>query len=185
MNVPHLAPVGDDDEVFFDNTASPNDGELWNEISGASNDVQITVAGRNTNRNVGRARETGASFGTVDPPEMTAYDDATDGQNRTAPTVWVLAGTTGSSSISCIRGCDSEISAPTANWTGQEHDLDPYSSSEADGRPWAGDGAGDKTTWASAMSASGTVRFNLAACLPHDATAGITNFIYQFQYTWS
>lgn len=185
LNVPHLAPVGDGDEVFFDATASPNDGELWNEIAGGGNDVQIAVAGRAANVNVGRMRETGTTDPTVDPPEMTAYDDATDGQNRTTPTAWMLAGTAGSSSISCIRGCDSELGTPTSQWTGQVHDADPFSTVENDGRPWAGDGAGDKTTFAALLAASGTKTFGLAACLPHDATAGITTFVYQVQYTWS
>lgn len=183
LNVPHLAPIGDADEVFFDDAAAPHDGELWNEIAGASNDVKVVTAGRNTNLNVMRMRETGAADGTVDPPEATAYDDATDGQNRTAPGIWVLAGTTGSSSISCIRGCDSLLGVPTAAWTGQVHDADPFSTVENDGRHWQGDVS--KTTFAALLAASGNKTMNLSACLPHDATAGITTFVYQIQYTWT
>ena len=39
LNVPHLAPVGEADEVFFDNVAVPNDGTCWNEIAGGTNDL--------------------------------------------------------------------------------------------------------------------------------------------------
>lgn len=185
LSDPHLAPIGDDDEVFFDNAASPNDGELWHD---QATDLQITVAGRNTNRNTLRILETGASDGTVDPPELTAYDDAADGIARTAPAVWLLAGTAGSANISTMRAVETTTAAGSAaGWVGQEHDVSPQTSGTGvavDGFPLAGDAVGSKVVTATALAASGNKTFQLAAALPHDAVAGQTAFIYQCQYTF-
>lgn len=171
------APVGDGDDAFCDAGAAPNDGELWHDTTV---DVQVTVAGRNTNQNVLRARETGGSDGTSDPPELAAYDDGTDGGNRTDPTVWLLAGTAGSSNISCARAIETTGGAPGAGWTGQDHDSAPAAGAALDG-----DKASEKVVCASALAASGNKIFNVAFCAPHDATAGLTTFVYQFQYTYA
>ena len=185
LSDPHLAPIGDGDDVFFDNAASPNDGELWHD---AATDVQATVAGRNTNRNTLRILETGASDGTVDPPELTAYDDAADGVSRTAPTVWLLAGTAGSSSISTMRAVETTTAAGSAGgWVAQVHDTSPQVTGTgvaADGFPLAGNAVGSKVVAATALAASGNKTFQMAAALPHDAVAGQTAFIYQCQYTF-
>lgn len=172
---PHTAPVGDADEVFFDAAAAPNDGELWNDDG---TPVQVAVAGRNTNQNVLRLRETGAADGTADPPELSAYDDATDAGNRTAPTTWILIGTTGSSSIGLVRGIETTAGAPPAGWTTQVHDAAPSSGSVLEG---------DVTTevCASALAASGNKTFNLAVAVPHDATAGTTTWVYFLGYTYT
>lgn len=172
---PHPAPVLDAGDAFFDNGSAPDDGELWHDTT---SDAQITVAGRNTNQNVLRARETGAADGTADPPELTAYDDATDAGNRTAPTVWLLAGTAGTSSVSVIRAVETTGGAPSTGWTGQDHDSTP-----GEGAALAGDSS--KVTCSSVLAASGSKTFNLAACVPHDATAGQTTFVYCFQYTYT
>lgn len=177
INDPFPAPIGDADDAFFDNAAAPNDGELWHD---AGSDAQITVAGRNTNTNVLRIRETGGSDATADPPEFTAYDDATDGANRTNPTVWLLAGTAGTSTISVIRAIETTGGAPDADWTGQDHDTAPV-----DGFALDGNKTGEKVVTAAVLAASGTKTFNLAACAPHDATPGLTSFIYQTQYTYT
>lgn len=183
---PHLAPVGDGDDVFFDAAAAPDDGELWHDTT---TDAQIAGAGRNANQNVMRARETGGSDGTVDPPELTAYDDATDAANRTNPTVWFLVGTAGSSNISQLRAVETTSGAGSAGgWQSQVHDVDPQTTGTgvaADGFALDGDQAGEKVTCSSALAASGTKEFNVAACLPHDATAGLTTWAWSFQYTWS
>lgn len=171
------APVGDGDDAFCDNAAAPNDGELWHD---QTSDAQITVAGRNTNQNVLRARETGGSDGTADPPELTAYDDATDGQNRTDPTVWLLAGTSGTSNVSCQRAIETTGGAPGAGWTGQDHDTAP-----AAGNPLDGNKTNEKVVCSSVLAASGNKIFNLAFCAPHDATAGLTSYVIQLQYTYT
>ena len=175
---PFPAGVTDGDDAFFDNAAAPNDGELWNEK--AATDVQITVAGRNTNVNVLRALETGGTDATADPPELTAYDDATDAANRTNPTVAVLAGTAGSSTISFIRAIETTGGAPGGGWTGQVHDTAPAAGFALDGNK-----SGEKVTCASALAASGNKTFNLAACAPHDSPTGVTSFVYALQYTWT
>lgn len=167
------APVGDGDDAFFDNAASPNNGELWHETTGT--DVHIDMAGRNSNQNTLQADETGDSFGTADPPEFTAYDDATDGQNRTDPTVWLLVGTSGSSNVSVIRAIETTAAGGPTAWQNQTHTTSTYE--------LFGDTA--KVTCASALAASGTKEFQLAACAPHDSTAGIENFVYQIQYTYT
>lgn len=174
---PFPAPIADGDNAFFDNVAAPNDGELWHDQTA---DAQITVAGRNTNTNVMRALETGGTDGTADPPELTAYDDATDAAARTNPTVWVLVGTTGSSNISAIRAVETTGGAPGAGWTGQVHDAAPGEGAALDGNQ-----AGEKVVCATALAASGNKIFNLAACAPHDSTAGFTTFVYTFQYTFT
>ncbi len=172
---PFPAPATDGVDAFFDNGASPNNGELWHD---AGTDVQITVAGRNANQNVFRANETGGSDGTADPPELTAYDDATDAGNRTAPTTWLLVGTSGTSNISCVRAVETETAGGAAGWTGQTHDAAPTDGNELDG---------DNNVEAAnaVLAASGTARWNLAACAPHDATAGLTSFVYALQYTYT
>lgn len=185
LSDPHLAPIGDGDDVFFDNAASPNDGELWHD---AATDVQITVTGRNTNRNCLRILETGASDGTVDPPELTAYDDAADGVSRTLPTVWLLAGTAGTNNISTMRAVETTTAAGSAGgWVAQVHDVSPQvtgSGIAADGWPLAGNAVTSKVVTATALAASGNKTFQLAAALPDDAVAGQTAFIYQCQYTF-
>lgn len=176
LSDPFQAPIGDGDDAFFDAAAAPNDGELWHD---QTTDAQITVAGRNTNQNVLRARETGGTDGTVDPPELTAFDDATDAANRTNPTTWLLVGTSGTSNVSCVRAIETTAAAPDADWTGQVHNSAPV-----DGNPLDGDQTGEKVTCATALAASGNKTFNLAACAPHDATAGLTTFVYALLYTW-
>lgn len=175
---PFPAPIGDADNAFFDNTAAPNDGELWNEKAGT--DTHCTVAGRNSNQNVCRALE-GGTDATADPPEFTAYDDATDGQNRTAPTIWLLTGTTGTSNISCIRAVETTGGAPAAGWSSQVHNANPGGGTS--GEELQGDT--EKVTCSSALATSGNKLFNLAACAPHDSTAGETTFVYQLQYTYT
>lgn len=173
---PFVAPILDGDDAFFDNAAAPNDGELWNDTT---TDLQILIAGRNTNRNVLRARETGGTDPTADPPEFTAYDDATDAGNRTNPTIWLLVGTAGSSSISQIRAIETTLAAPPAGWTTQTHDAAPSAGSALDGNQ-----AGEKVVCASVLALSASKEFNVAACAPHDATSGLTTFVYAFQYTF-
>lgn len=176
---PFVAPIGDGDDAFFDAAASPNDGELWHD---KATDEQITVAGRNTNRNTLRALETGATDGTADPPELTAYDDAADASNRTNPTVWLLVGTAGSSSISVIRAVETTVAAGGAGWTAQVHDTAPGGGTS--GEHLDGDQAGQKEICATVLAASGNKTFQLAACAPHDSTSGETTFVYAFQYTF-
>jgi hypothetical protein len=187
LDDPFPAPIGDDDEAFFDNDTAPNDGELWNEKAGT--DTHCTVAGRNGNQNVLQADEDGDADGTADPPELCAYDDASDGGTRTAPTVWLLVGTAGSSSISIVRAVETTSAAGSAGgWQVQEHDIDPQVTGtgvDADGYELDGDKTGEKVVCASALAASGTKEFNLACCAPHDSTAGLTAFVYQLQYTYT
>lgn len=172
-----VAPIGDDDDAFFDGGASPNDGEIWNDTTV---DVQIAVGGRTVNQNVLRVRETGTTDPTADPPEFTAYDDSADGAARTDPTVWVLVGTSGTSNVSCIRAIETTLAAPDGDWTGQDHDNAPV-----DGFPLDGNKASEKVVCASILAASATKEFGIAGCLPHDSTAGLTSFIIQLQYTYS
>jgi hypothetical protein len=175
LSDPFPAPAGDDDDAFFDNAAAPNDGELWHD--GSSADVQITVAGRNANQNVLRARETGGQDGTADPPQLSAYDDAMDAASRTAPTVWLLVGTAGTSNISTIRAVETTGGAPGSGWTGQEHDQAP-------GEGAALNGTSSKVTCGSALAASGSKTFGLAACAPHDSTPGLSSFVYALTYSY-
>jgi hypothetical protein len=157
----------------------PVPGELWHD---QTTDTQITVAGRNTNDNVFQALETGGTDGTADPPELTAYDDATDASNRTNPTVWLLVGTAGSSNISVIRGVETTAASPGAGWTGQVHDTTPGGGTS--GEHFDGDKTGEKEVCATVMALSTAKTFNLAACAPHDSTSGETTFVYAFQYTY-
>ena len=184
---PFPAGVVDGDDAFFDNAAAPNDGELWSEKAGT--DVHITTAGRNGNQNVLRASELGGTDGTADPPELTAYDDATDAANRTNPTVQVLAGTAGSSNISFIRAVETTAGAGSAGgWQAQVHDVDPQTTGTgvaADGYALDGNQAGEKVVCASALAANGEKKFNIAACAPHDSPTGVTSFVYAFQYTYT
>lgn len=176
---PFPAGAADGDEAFFDNTTAPDTGELWNEISGAANDVQITVAGRALNQNCLRALETGAADGTSDPPELSAYDDATDAANRTAPTTSILTGTAGSGNFSFIRAVETTGGAPAAGWGTQVHDAAPSVGNQLDGNK-----AGEKVVCSSVLAASGNKLFQLAACAPHDSPAGLTSFVYALQYTY-
>lgn len=184
---PFPAGVTDGDDAFFDDDAAPNDGELWNEKSGT--DTKISVAGRNANQNVLRMHETGGTDGTADPPELTAYDDATDAANRTNPTVAVLAGTAGSSNISFIRAVETTSAAGSAGgWQAQIHDEDPQvtgTAVDADGFALDGDQAGEKVVCASVLAANGEKEFNLAACAPHDSPTGVTNFVLAATYTYT
>lgn len=172
---PFPAGVIDADEAFFDDTTAPHTGELWHD---AATDVKNTAAGRALNQNTLRALETGATDPTVDPPELTAYDDATDAGNRTEPTIAVLAGTAGSSNISFIRAFESTAAAPGAGWGTQVHDGEPSIGSSLDG---------DTNVEAAAtlLAASGNKTFQLAACAPHDSPTGLTPFVYSLQYTWT
>ncbi|KKM80518.1 hypothetical protein LCGC14_1339100, partial [marine sediment metagenome] len=87
-----------------------------------------------------------------------------------------------------MRAVETTTAAGSAGgWVAQKHDEDPQVTGtgvSADGYPLAGNGAGDKVVTATALAASGNKTFQLAACLPHDATAGQTAFIFQCQYTY-
>lgn len=183
---PFPAPVGDGDDAFFDNDSAPDDGEFWHD-TGA--DLQCVTAGRNANQAVLQCLETGAADATADAPEFTAYDDSSDGAARTAPTVWLLAGTAGSSSISCVRAVETTSAAGSAGgWQAQIHDEDPQvtgTAATADGYELDGDKTGEKVVTAAILAASGSKQFNVAACAPHDATAGLTSFVFQLQYTYT
>lgn len=185
LDDPFDAPIADGDDAFFDNVAFPNDGELWHD---QTTDAQIDEAGRNGNQNVLRMSETGATDGTVDAPTFTAFDDATDAANRTNPTIWLLIGTAGSSNISQIRAVETTSAAGSAaGWQAQVHDVDPQTTGTgvaADGFALDGDQAGERVVTAAALAASGTKEFNLAACAPHDATPGLTSFVYATLYNW-
>ena len=171
---PFVAPVLDATDVFFDNAAAPNDGELWNDDG---TPTQVTVAGRALNANVLRALETGGVDGTADPPEFTAYDDAADAGNRTAPTTWLLIGTTGTSSVGCIRGVETTGGAPAAGWGTQTHAAAPSVGSVLEGNV-------TKVTCSSALVASGNKRFNVAHSNPHDSTPATTTWVKCLTYTY-
>lgn len=173
---PWPAPADDGVDAFADNEASPpHDGEFWHE---AAADAQVTVAGRTTNQNVLRANETGASDGTADPPELTAYDDAADAGSRTAPTAWILVGTAGSSNVGLVRGAETEGGAPGTDWENQTHDAAPSEGSVLEGDV-------TKEAAPSALSADGDTRWNVAVANPHDATPGETTFVWTVQYTYT
>jgi hypothetical protein len=177
LDVAFPAPIGDADEAWFDDAASPNDGTLWHETTGT--DVQIDEAGRALNQNTLQFDETGGTDGTSDPPELAAYDDATDGQNRTDPTLWFLVGTSGSSNVSCARGVETTAAAPGAGWGTQVHDTAP-----SVGYPLDGDKTNEKVVCATALAANGSKEFQIAACAPHDSTSALSTFVYQCQYTY-
>lgn len=176
---PFPAPVLDATDAFFDNAASPNDGEFWHDKTAA--DVQVDEAGRNTNQNVMRLLETGGTDGTADPPELSAFDDATDAANRTDPSIGILTGTAGSSSISYQRAIETTAGAPPAGWTTQVHDADP----SPNGNQLDGNKTGEKVVCATALAASGNKTFNVAACAAHDAPPGLTPFVYALMYTYT
>ena len=175
LSDPFPAGVIDADDAFFDNAAAPDDGELWHD---QSTDSQVIAAGRALNQNTLRTLETGGSDPTADPPELTAYDDATDAGNRTEPTVAILAGTAGSSNISFIRAFESTAAAPAAGWGTQVHDTEPTIGSSLDG---------DTNVEAAAtiLAASGNKTWQLCACAPHDSPTGVKTFVYSLQYTWT
>lgn len=172
---PFPAPILDADDAFFDDGASPNDGEFW---SDTTTDAKIVAAGRALNQNTIRCRETGTDA-TSDPPELSAFDDATDAGNRTAPTITILAGTAGTSTISMIRAFESTAGAPGAGWGTQDHDNAPTVGSALDG-----DKGGEKEVCATVLASSGNKTFQLAACASHDAPSGLTNFVYALMYTY-
>lgn len=162
--------------VWFDNTTAPDDGELWLDTSGT--DRHVVGAGRNTNTNVLQINETGGEP-TADPPELTAYDDATDAGNRTAPANYPMIGTTETSNISALRAVETTGGAPGAGWTGQVHGTEPTEGSSLDGE-------NNKETCASAHAGSDTKKFNLAQCLPYDVpVSGLNTFVYSYQYTYT
>jgi len=173
---PFPAPVLDATDAFFDDAAAPNDGEFWHD---AATDVQSQVAGRNSNRNTIRVRETGGSDPTADPPELSAFDDASDASNRTDPTVWLLVGTSGTSNISTMRAGETTSASVGGNWNTQVHATAPTG-----GNPLDGDKTGEKVVTAAVLAASGNKTFQLAACAPHDSTAGLTAFVYALMYTF-
>ena len=170
-----VAPIGDGDDAFYDNSTAPNDGEVWNDDG---TPIQIDEAGRALNANVIRALETGGTDGTADPPEFTAYDDATDAGNRTAPTLWLLVGTSGTSSVGTVRGVETTAGAPAAGWGTQDHDNAPSVGEVLEGNV-------TKVTCASALAASGNKTFQIAHCLPHDATPGTSSWVLCLQYTYT
>jgi hypothetical protein len=170
------APIGENDDAFFDDTASPNDGEFWHDTT---TDAKSATAGRAIERNTLRVLETGATDPTADPPEFTAYDDATDAGTRTNPTVWVLAGTSGTSNVSCMRAVETTSGDPAAGWGTQDHDTTPTV-----GDPLDGNQTNEKVVCATILAASGNKTFQVAACAPHDATPGLTTFVYCLQYTY-
>lgn len=170
-----VAPVADGTDAFADAGSAPDDGEFWHDTTA---DAQIDEAGRKANQNVLRAHETGGTDGTADPPELTAFDDATDAANRTAPTVWLLVGTAGSSNVGLVRGIETESGAPGAGWTGQAHDSTPAAGSVLEGDV-------TKEAATSALAADGTARWQIAVANPHDATAGLTSFVWAILYTYT
>ena len=174
---PFPAGVIDADDRFFDDIASPDDGELWHETSGT--DVQSAVAGRSLEVNCIRVRETGGSDATADPPVFTAFDDAADAGNRTNPTVAILAGTAGSSTISFIRAVETTGGAPAAGWGTQVHDTAPTVGEALDG-----DKSGERVDTAAVLALSGNKPFQLAACAPHDSPTGLTAFVFALLYTF-
>lgn len=171
------APIGDGDDAFFDGSTSPNDGELWHDTT---TDAQVDEAGRNTNDNALRIYNDTGGSATADPPVFTAFDDASDAASRTNPSVWILVGTSGTSNVSCMRAIETTVSSPGSDWQNQVHNSAP-----GEGNPLDGDQTGEKVTCASALGATpGEKTLNLAACAPHDATAGLTNFVYAVLYTY-
>lgn len=172
---PFVRPKLDATDSFFDAGAAPNDGEVWNDDG---TPVQVAGAGRNTNQKVLRALETGGVSGTVDPPEFTAYDDASDASAGTAPTTWLLVGTTGTSSVGCVRGIETTGGAPGVGWTGQVHAAAPSAGAVLEGDV-------TKVACSSVLAASGNKTFNIAHCNPHDATVGSTSWVLCLQYVYT
>lgn len=160
---------------WFDNTTSPDDGELWLD---AAIDRHVTLAGRGLNQNVLQINETGGDP-TIDPPELTAYDDATDAGNRTSPTTWPMIGTTASNNKSCLRAVETTGGAPGAAWGTQVYTADP-------GVGACLDGEDSKLTCAAVFAGSDTKKFQLAHNVPNDvAVSGLITFVYSLQYTYT
>lgn len=160
---------------WFDNTAAPDDGELWLD---AAVDYHIAVSGRNTNINVLQITETGAEP-TADPPEFTAYDDLADAQGRVSPTKWPMIGTAGSNNFSSLRAVETTGGAPGAGWTGQAFDAAPGEGACLDGNDTV-------LTCAAAFAGSDSKLFNLAHCVPNDiSTTGEITLVYCLQYTYT
>jgi hypothetical protein len=174
INDPFPAPISG--ASWFDDATAPNDGEFWHD---GTTDIKIEEAGRNTNQNVLRAQEQGTAA-SADPPEFTAYDDATDAGNRTAPTIWVLAGTTTSGNVSIMRGVETTGGAPGSDWQNQVHGSTPSEGNCLDGDA-------DKVTCSSVIGVSGTKEFNVAAHCPDDPDSGnlYQTFVYALQYTYT
>jgi len=165
------APIGDDDEAWFDAGASPNDGEFWHDTT---TDAQCAEAGRQDKQNMLQVEETGTADPTADPPEFTAYDDAGEAATRTAPSVWMLVGTAGTGSLSIMRGVETTGGVPGGTWTGMEHDVDLNQLQ----------GNTEKVVCAAILAASGVKQFAVACCAPHDSTPGLSAFVYCLQYTY-
>ena len=158
-----------------DNTTPPDDGELW--LDGGT-DYHITLAGRALNQNVLQITEQGTGP-TADPPEFTAYDDATDAGNRTSPTTWPMIGTAGSNNKSSLRAVETTGGVPGAAWGTQTYDADP-------GVGACLDGEDSKLTCAAIFAQSGVKKFQLAHCVPNDISgAGLITFVYSLQYTYT
>lgn len=169
------APAADGTDAFADDGAAPDDGEAWHD---KTTPVQVEEFGRKANQNVIRANETGGTDGTADPPELTAYDDATDAGSRTAPSLWLLVGTAGSANVGLLRGIETESGAPGAGWTGQSHDSAPSAGSVLEGDV-------SKEAATSALAAGGSARWQAALANPHDATAGLSTWVWTIQYTYT
>lgn len=160
---------------WFDNTTPPDDGEFWLDTGV---DRHCTLAGRGLNQNVLQINETGAEP-TADPPELTAYDDATDAGNRTAPSNWPMIGTTASNDFSCLRAVETTGGVPGAGWGTQVYTAEPTIGSTLDGE-------NDKVTCAAVFSGSDTKKFQLAHNVPNDvAVSGLITFVYSLQYTYT
>lgn len=160
---------------WADNTTPPNDGEFW--LDGGS-DYQCTLMGRGLNQNCLQINETGAEA-TADPPEFTAYDDATDAANRTSPTTWPMIGTAASNNKSSLRAVETTGGVPAAGWGTQTYDADPTPGACLDGED-------SKLTLAAAFAGSDTKKLQLAHCVPNDiAVSGLITFVYSLQYTFT
>ena len=160
---------------WFDNTAPPDDGELWLD---ATTDRFIEVAGRALNQNVLRISETGAEP-TIDAPEFTAYDDASDAAARTSPTTWPMIGTSASNNKSCLRAIETTGGAPGAGWGTQVYTADPSIGACLDGEDTL-------LTCAAVYAGSDAKLFQLAHNVPSDvAVSGLITFVYSLQYTYT
>ena len=99
------------------------------------------------------------------------------------PSLWVAVSTRDGRPASAER----VVAGSAGGWQAQLHDENPQDTGTAvaaDGFALDGDKAGEKVTCASALAASGTKEFNLAACAPHDSTSGLTSFVYALTYTY-
>jgi len=160
---------------WFDNTTAPDDGEFWLD---AATDRHCTLAGRGLNQNVLQIIEQGTGA-TADPPEFTAYDDATDAGNRTSPTEWPMIGTAASNNISNIRAVETTGGVPGAAWGTQVYTAEPGVGASLDGDD-------NYLTCAAVFSGSDTKKFQVAHCLPNDvAVSGVQDWVYCLQYTYT